>query len=786
MSVRSWIPPAAIVVTLLLLGACSTKRQLTESAARPVVAVPPPAHSLSTESIIVPAKPLRHAPPLGTVDVKGHFEDAFDKLAAMLRGDISPDFERAVFISENPYNGNRFAYADFQRDIDLGLYLIRRLMAANDRGDSINFNVRVGTNGRFRMADMRHLPAERRELYGKALANWAIFKYLTDTIYAALPNDSDSLGIYYHAPFSYAAHDPFGIKDWTNAQMIHLLRSEGRQGNCYTLTALYKILADRLGADARLCTAPQHIYIQHRDPKGDYYNVELATAGHPGDGTIQTLTHTTTEAIRSGIALRPYDARQSIGLCMVNLAKSYEHRFGTRDDGFMLRCAETVLRHDSLNLNALLLKQQVLETRVMAYAKERRVLDTDSLKAEREISRTVRELERHLALLYRLGYRQMPYDMQEIIMTGVYPDEFEDRNPSPFTSIDPKDGHRKRYQALYGGLFPEVFETRELEPYGHFTFRTPTNTIAALDTSARTGFLIDPVAFAYDFGARMYDARLGIFTSIDPLAHKFPQWSPYSAFAGNPIFFIDPDGRAVKPSTTQARDAIQSKLDQFNSHETLRQIFSGVTYGQIGTLNSPGTPQHGQAVNAFSLTGVSYGAARTLLEKDNSLSVEQKLEALAWVRALSALDVAEVAVYDNSNTTHVNMGTTPDGTVSDNTFVTSSRSVMEPFMRALSSAGDDIEQRDAAIGDLIRRAVGTNGIPFVSNDPGSDGSVTSIRSPSNQTLTIRGLYPVSGSDMNGVSNAVGNFGVKQGAISVRDLNTRHVLNEDQSITPSSR
>ncbi|MBU3663810.1 MAG: hypothetical protein FGM41_11530, partial [Bacteroidetes bacterium] len=285
------------------------------------------------------------------------------------------------------------------------------------------------------------------------------------------------------------------------------------------------------------------IYIQHRDKKGDYYNVELATAGHPGDGTIQTLTHTTTEAIKSGIALRSFDAKQSIGLCLVNLAKSYERKFGSKDDDYLLKCAELVLKHDPLNLNALLLKQQILDVRVTNFALENNISDINKLKANNRISETVNELENHLALLYRLGYRQMPYDMQEIIMTGIFPKDFKDKNPSPFTTIDPKDEHRKSFKTLYGGLFQEVFEIREFEPYGHYTFQTTTNKITVIDTTAQTGFLIDPVAFAYDFGARMYDARLGRWLSVDPKATVMPARSPYSAFMNNPIFWDDPDGQ---------------------------------------------------------------------------------------------------------------------------------------------------------------------------------------------------------------------------------------------------
>jgi len=31
--------------------------------------------------------------------------------------------------------------------------------------------------------------------------------------------------------------------------------------------------------------------------------------------------------------------------------------------------------------------------------------------------------------------------------------------------------------------------------------------------------------------------------SVDPLAKDYPNWSPYAAFANNPIYYIDPDGR---------------------------------------------------------------------------------------------------------------------------------------------------------------------------------------------------------------------------------------------------
>jgi len=55
----------------------------------------------------------------------------------------------------------------------------------------------------------------------------------------------------------------------------------------------------------------------------------------------------------------------------------------------------------------------------------------------------------------------------------------------------------------------------------------------------------------YDyFGARYYDARIGRWLSIDPLAHKAPDITPYHYCHNDPLCRIDPDGSFDPPQIT--------------------------------------------------------------------------------------------------------------------------------------------------------------------------------------------------------------------------------------------
>ena len=90
----------------------------------------------------------------------------------------------------------------------------------------------------------------------------------------------------------------------------------------------------------------------------------------------------------------------------------------------------------------------------------------------------------------------------------------------------------------------------------------------------------------YDFGARWYDvAGVPMWTSIDPLAEKYYNVSPYAYCAGNPVNRFDPDGREVYLFSTSLPGA---SWVPFATHTFLvvQDAKGRITYAAYGPKNN--------------------------------------------------------------------------------------------------------------------------------------------------------------------------------------------------------
>jgi len=81
-----------------------------------------------------------------------------------------------------------------------------------------------------------------------------------------------------------------------------------------------------------------------------------------------------------------------------------------------------------------------------------------------------------------------------------------------------------------------------------------------------------------DFGARNYDAALGRWMNIDPLAEDFASWTPYHYVHNNPINMIDPTGMSAEWVPTVNSDGSTSYIaEDGDSAATLAEQY------EIGT-----------------------------------------------------------------------------------------------------------------------------------------------------------------------------------------------------------
>jgi RHS repeat-associated protein len=93
-----------------------------------------------------------------------------------------------------------------------------------------------------------------------------------------------------------------------------------------------------------------------------------------------------------------------------------------------------------------------------------------------------------------------------------------------------------------------------------------------------------------NYSLRMYDTRLGRFMKIDPIAKKYPMYSPYHFSSNQPIHATEWEGAESSYDLTSRDIGLQKMFEQtattLAEKEALTKMYNDAAYGWVGEVLS--------------------------------------------------------------------------------------------------------------------------------------------------------------------------------------------------------
>lgn len=308
-----------------------------------------------------------------------YFDRALEEFRPLLETQSENKFKHAIYLTENAYFDGTLSYD----------YLELKIKELSSIAELLNKSSNILYSGK------------DKEQIKKYASIFLMYKDKTPIVL-----NRDTILNY---PYVYDFDDIYGVKDWKNMLVTKLLLT--KTGNCHSMPYLYKMICDELNIPCHLALAPNHIYIKHRAEKGGWYNVELTSASFPTDAWLMASGYISLEAVQNGIYLDTLSEKESIALCVIDLAQGYNHKYPDNDGTFVIQCCDLALKHFPKYTNAILLKAETRLKQLQAMQKQYGYAYLKEVTNLQEGKKLWDEMNSLYMQLYQLGYRQMPEQM---------------------------------------------------------------------------------------------------------------------------------------------------------------------------------------------------------------------------------------------------------------------------------------------------------------------------------------------------------------------------------------
>jgi RHS repeat-associated protein len=155
----------------------------------------------------------------------------------------------------------------------------------------------------------------------------------------------------------------------------------------------------------------------------------------------------------------------------------------------------------------------------------------------------------------------------------------------------------------YGMTMPARSMSSSADP--RYQSRHPLEKIDVAEITPQAGFTgkeRDAAETGYDyFGARYYDSWSARWLQVDPMANKYPGWSPYNYVADNPVIFVDPHGDTIDVSHLTAEQSIQynKMIALMGQSKNFKKLYGDLQASKSTYVMTVGEPEDDRAAAQF-------------------------------------------------------------------------------------------------------------------------------------------------------------------------------------------